>query len=199
MTKLDTILDQVMLPPEAAVATSRESLGAMFMQMAYDGFDWDVVGKVWFVVGVDGLAAVHMGQVSEADFVRRYTQKLGKVLAKNPAFTDMVKAQLKAYLTGTSAAFDVPIDWSQMSPFQAQVLRAAQAIPFGTVATYGEVAKAIGKPQSARAVGRALGTNPMPIVIPCHRVVASDGKLTGYIGGIEAKAELLRLEGYLLA
>ncbi len=109
-------------------------------------------------------------------------------------------AHIREYLEGQRRAFPLPIAWETLPPFQRAVLRATFAIPYGQVRTYGEVAAAIGRPRAARAVGRALGTNPMPIVIPCHRVVGHGGRLHGYSapGGLEVKAWLLRLEGVTL-
>jgi methylated-DNA-[protein]-cysteine S-methyltransferase len=105
--------------------------------------------------------------------------------------------QVREYLDGKRTKFDLPLDMSTMTDFQRQVLTAALKIPRGQWLTYGEVAKAIGRPQASRAVGQALGHNPVPIVIPCHRVLGSDGSLHGYSGGggIQTKAWLLKLEG----
>ena len=89
------------------------------------------------------------------------------------------------------------MDWSVLTPFQAEVLQAVYTIPYGRLLTYKDIAEQIGKPGAVRAVGRANATNPMPIIIPCHRVLGADGKLHGYSapGGLETKAWLLRLEG----
>lgn len=105
--------------------------------------------------------------------------------------------QIKEMLSGRRKQFELIIDWEGMPSFQQTVLRAAVDIPYGEVCTYGDLARQIGKPGSARAVGAALGSNPMPLVIPCHRVVGADGGLHGYSapGGLETKAWLLRLEG----
>jgi methylated-DNA-[protein]-cysteine S-methyltransferase len=101
------------------------------------------------------------------------------------------------YLSGRRTAFDVPVDLSRMTAFQQEVLAAACQIPRGQVRTYSDLARQIGRPKAARAVGQALGSNPVPIVVPCHRVLAADGSLRGYSGGggIATKARLLRLEG----
>ncbi|HEY7587527.1 MAG TPA: methylated-DNA--[protein]-cysteine S-methyltransferase [Thermoplasmata archaeon] len=92
---------------------------------------------------------------------------------------------------------DIPVDLSESTEFERQVYEATRQIPFGEVATYGQIAKAIGKPKAQRAVGQALGRNPVGVVIPCHRVVASDGGLGGFTGGLRWKRKLLRHEGVL--
>ena len=108
--------------------------------------------------------------------------------------------QLKEYLDGERSVFDLPVDWSDMTGFQFNVLKETYNIPFGQVLTYGEIARRIGNPNAARAVGRVEATNPLPILIPCHRVIGTDGKLHGYggRGGIKTKAWLLHHEGVLL-
>ncbi len=108
-------------------------------------------------------------------------------------FERRVAMQLHAYLAGRRHQFDFPIA-PHGSPFDQQVWHALQAIPYGETRTYGEVARSIGRPQGARAVGRANGRNPIPLVIPCHRVVAAGGRLGGYGGGLDLKRRLLDLE-----
>ena len=107
---------------------------------------------------------------------------------------DKIKNELNEYAEGKRRAFDLALDWSLIKPFQRLVLTAANKIPFGETRTYGWVAKEIGKPRAARAVGRALATNPIPLILPCHRVIGSDGSLTGYGGGLPLKKKLLELE-----
>jgi methylated-DNA-[protein]-cysteine S-methyltransferase len=104
--------------------------------------------------------------------------------------------QVGEYLAGERRAFDLAIDWSGMGAFQRAALEQVIAVPYGQTATYGEIARRIGKPGAGRAVGRANATNPVPLVIPCHRLVGTDGKLHGYgaPGGIETKRWLLELE-----
>ncbi|HSC35545.1 MAG TPA: methylated-DNA--[protein]-cysteine S-methyltransferase, partial [Thermodesulfobacteriota bacterium] len=97
---------------------------------------------------------------------------------------------------GRLSEFKTPIDVSEGTPFQKSVWKKLLDIPYGETATYGDVAERVGKPGAARAVGNAVGANPIPIVIPCHRVLASNG-LGGYSGGIDIKKDLLRIEGTL--
>ena len=104
--------------------------------------------------------------------------------------TRRAAAELIAYFAGERTAFDMPTV-PALTPFQAQVLRAVTQVPFGATASYGEIARRIGKPGAARAVGLANRSNPLPIVIPCHRIVGADGRLTGYAGGLGVKTWLI--------
>lgn len=104
-----------------------------------------------------------------------------------------VKAQLGAYFDGTLREFSVLLD-PQGTPFQLRVLEELKQIPYGRTASYGEIARRIGNPGASRAVGAANGRNPIPIIIPCHRVIGSDGSLTGFGGGLATKETLLRHE-----
>jgi methylated-DNA-[protein]-cysteine S-methyltransferase len=114
-----------------------------------------------------------------------------------PNFLAKALAQIDEYLNGRRRQFDLPIDWRVMPDFHARSLRLVQAIPYGEVRTYGEVARALGQPRAAIAVGSANAANPIPLVLPCHRLIGSDRRLHGYggPGGLATKAWLLRLEG----
>jgi methylated-DNA-[protein]-cysteine S-methyltransferase len=112
--------------------------------------------------------------------------------------TDEVRRELDEYFEGRRDRFAVKVDRRLIHGLQREVLSATARIPFGHTSTYGRIAKAIGHPSAARAVGRALGANPIPIVIPCHRVIGVSGSLTGYGGGLQRKEFLLTLEGALL-
>lgn len=107
-----------------------------------------------------------------------------------------VARRLQDYARGLPVSFhDLPLDLEGLGPFQRRVLEALLRLPWGQVTTYGELARQAGRPGAARAVGRIMATNPLPIVVPCHRVLGADGSLTGYGGGLELKARLLALEG----
>jgi len=108
------------------------------------------------------------------------------------------REQLEAYFEGRLRAFDLPLAPAGTA-FQRQVWAALATIPWGQTRSYGELAAAIGRPGSARAVGAANGRNPLPIVVPCHRVIGADGSLTGFGGGLPAKRHLLQLEGWRAA
>jgi len=108
---------------------------------------------------------------------------------------DAAAEQLGAYLAGERADFELPLDPAG-TPKQKRVWEILREIPVGSVMTYGEIARQIGKPKAAQSVGQAVGHNPVSIVIPCHRVLGADGSMTGYAGGLERKRFLLDLEGY---
>jgi methylated-DNA-[protein]-cysteine S-methyltransferase len=124
-------------------------------------------------------------------------ERVSPRILEAPERTDDVRRQLDAYFAGERTAFDVPIDWRLVRGFAAQVLRATARIPFGRVSSYREVATEAGSPNAYRAAGNALGSNPIPIVVPCHRVLHAGGGLGGYTGGLERKRYLLELEGVL--
>jgi methylated-DNA-[protein]-cysteine S-methyltransferase len=121
--------------------------------------------------------------------------RLSPRILENPARLDDVRRELDEYFDGKRTTFDLPIDWALYSDFGRRVLEATAAIPFGQTATYGDVARGAGNAKASRAAGRALGANAIPIVVPCHRVIGTSGKLTGYTGGMHRKEALLRLEG----
>jgi methylated-DNA-[protein]-cysteine S-methyltransferase len=108
-------------------------------------------------------------------------------------FADAIR-QLRAYFEGDLRSFDLPLG-PEGTAFQREVWKSLQAIPYGATRTYGEIARSLGKPTAFRAVGSANGRNPIPIIIPCHRVVGSDGSLTGFGGGLPVKHWLLAREG----
>ena len=114
---------------------------------------------------------------------------------EDPAALDEPRRQLDEYFGGRRRSFELPLDWALVGPFGRRVLGRTARIPFGEVETYGAVARDIGSPRASRATGNALGANPMPIVVPCHRVVRAGGVVGHYTGGRERKLRLLALEG----
>lgn len=153
------------------------------------------LGPIWVAVSDQGLVAVEIG-ADQAAIVEGLQRSGYHKAVVDQVNTERAVRQVGEYLRGERETFDIPIDWSVLTPFQNRVLRATCDIPYGQVATYGEIARRVGKPRAARAVGRAEATNPMPLVIPCHRVIGADGGLHGYgaPGGIQTKAWLLELE-----
>jgi methylated-DNA-[protein]-cysteine S-methyltransferase len=135
-------------------------------------------------------------ETPEADFTHLIEQRYNSRVIYDESRTLEVINQLADYLNGTRRQFSLAIDFSSLTPFQVEVLRITSQIPYGETRTYQEIAVQMGKQHAARAVGRVEATNPIPLIIPCHRVLGSDGTLHGYggPGGIKLKAWLLDLE-----
>ena len=160
------------------------------------------LGEVWVALSGHGLVTVEFG-ISRKNFeaaVRKQTHRdvEYKVRVNESKSLAVASHQIKEYLDGKRRAFDIKIDWSILtSDFQRAALQLVFSIPYGQTRTYAQVAAEIGHPDAPRAVGRANATNPMPLVIPCHRVIGTDGKLHGYggAGGLKTKAWLLKMEG----
>ena len=155
------------------------------------------VRPVLAVATVDGLAVLHYldeGGVDEA--LEDVVDRLSPRLVEDPDGLSSVREQLDAYFAGDRRTFELEVDLRLVrGAFAREVLQVARRIPYGEVATYGEVAAAAGNPKASRAAGNALGSNPVPIVVPCHRVVRTGGGLGGYTGGLDVKRHLLALEG----
>ncbi|MGH4027504.1 methylated-DNA--[protein]-cysteine S-methyltransferase [Actinomycetota bacterium Odt1-20B] len=178
-----------------------------------DATGQDTQRLVWAVVGSDIgpllLAATEDGLVNvvfhAAGDVRdkaleRLASRLGTEPVKAPGSPLLAEPirQLRAYFAGERRDFELPLDWSLIAGFNRQVLRElATGVPYGTVVGYGDLAGRVGQPGAAQAVGIAMGANPLPVVVPCHRVVESDGGIGGFGGGLETKRQLLALEGVL--
>jgi methylated-DNA-[protein]-cysteine S-methyltransferase len=144
-----------------------------------------------------GLVRLAFPEESLDAFLELLARKLSPRIIESPASLDSVRRELDEYFTGRRRAFDVKLDWALIAPFGRRVLRMTAAIPYGGHLSYAEVAAEAGSPRGARAAGNALGANPIPIVIPCHRVLRSGGALGGYGGGLDRKRYLLELEGAL--
>jgi methylated-DNA-[protein]-cysteine S-methyltransferase len=114
-----------------------------------------------------------------------------------PRRLDPARRELDEYFAGRRREFDLPLDWQLVRGFSRRVLEATARVPFGGLASYREMATAAGSPRAVRAAGNALGHNPLPIVVPCHRIVRTGGALGGYTGGLERKRALLAIEGRL--
>lgn len=163
-------------------------------KLAYDSVPTRL-GPVYMACTENGLARMQIGG-SAAARRRQLRKNFSTPAVKQPSAVRRTANQMREYLDGKRRTFRGRIDWRAMSPFQRRVLRATLRIPYGRTSTYGKIALSIGNPRAARAVGRALGANPLPLVIPCHRIIASDGGLGGYsaAGGVRVKQKLLNLE-----
>ncbi|MGW7055203.1 methylated-DNA--[protein]-cysteine S-methyltransferase [Streptomyces sp. NPDC054887] len=171
--------------------------------------EWAVIGSgdsgigPLLVAAADaGLVCVafHAGPVTRNRTVARLRTRLGAEATEAPGSPWLAEPirQFASYFAGDLRGFSLPLDWSLTSGFNRQVLRElATGVPYGTVVGYGDLAGRVGQPGAAQAVGAAMGSNPLPVVVPCHRVVESDGGLGGFGGGLETKRALLALEGVL--
>jgi len=139
---------------------------------------------------------VRLAYGAPGDAVEDLADRLSPRILEAPERLDDVRRELDEYFEGKRAGFDLPIDWSLTRGFAGEVLRQTARIAFGKTSTYAEVASRAGSPRAVRAAGNALGANPLPVVVPCHRVLRTGGALGGYTGGIERKQFLLGLEGY---
>jgi methylated-DNA-[protein]-cysteine S-methyltransferase len=179
------------------VASAKTGAGA---GIVYAVRDLPGIGPVLLAASDAGLWRLSFGRPSAA-LAGRLAEEMPAAVAGDSAVLRRAEEELREYLAGRRKVFRVPVDPAAYPQAFARrvLLDATRAIPFGVVRTYGEIARAVGKPGAARAVGGALGRNPVPIVVPCHRVVATGG-LGGYSGGAEGtglqwKRQLLRLEG----
>ncbi len=130
--------------------------------------------------------------------LERVSQVVGASVMRTPRAVDEARRELDEYFVRRRRAFDLAVDLRGMTPFAVRVLDELARVPYGRTSTYGELAALAGRPRAARAVGMVMNRNPVPIVLPCHRIVGASGDLVGYAGGLERKIELLRLEGALL-
>ena len=154
-----------------------------------------VIGKIQLFSSAEGLSRLTFAPLSAS--LALPEKPITRVMKTSPELRSILE-QLLGYFAGQKIEFSVPLDWSSFSSFQRQVFQYTCTITYGQVQTYGQIAADLGKPGAARAVGAALASNPIPILIPCHRVIGADGSLHGYSapGGLQTKAWLLALEGH---
>jgi methylated-DNA-[protein]-cysteine S-methyltransferase len=177
---------------------ARRAGDAGLLDVAYGALDSPLGTLTAFVTPVGLVRLSYPGESIDRQLDELAAAISPRILAA-PERTDAARRQLDEYFAGTRHAFDVPIDWRLLRGFREAVLRATATIPFGSVSSYREVAAAAGSPNAYRAAGNALGSNPIPIVVPCHRVLHAGGGLGGYTGGLHRKRFLLDLEGVLPA
>lgn len=150
------------------------------------------MGKIWILATERGVREIRLGNAEAPS--RRQARARGEKLVRRPRWTDPARRAVEEYLSGTRAAFDLALDLARGTPFMRRVWDATRRVPHGTVASYAAIAARAGSPRAVRAVGNALGANPIPIVIPCHRVLHSDRSLGGFSSGLAWKRFLLELE-----
>lgn len=160
------------------------------------------IGPLLLAATRDGLVNVvfHATDAVRERTLERLASRLGTEPVEAPGSPLLAEAirQVEAYFAGELRDFELPLDWSLISGFNREVLRElASGVPYGSVVGYGDLAGRVGQPGAAQAVGAAMGANPLPVVVPCHRVVERDGGIGGFGGGLETKRRLLALEGVL--
>jgi methylated-DNA-[protein]-cysteine S-methyltransferase len=173
-------------------AAAREHL----LDVAYDLVDTPV-GTLLVAATERGLCRIAYDAEPERE-VERLAHAFGTRVLRSMRPIDPARRQLDEYFAGSRQRFDLAVDLALQADFNRRVLQELARVPYGEVVTYGELAARAARPRAARAVGTMMNRNPLPIVLPCHRVIGANGKLVGYGGGLERKESLLRLEGALL-
>jgi methylated-DNA-[protein]-cysteine S-methyltransferase len=186
-------------PPDALVRLAARAASESLIDVAYALVD-SPVGRLVAAATPRGLARLAYEDFNGGldEVLDQLARRLSPRILEAPARLEAVRRELDEYFDGRRTAFSLPLDLGVCAPFGRRVLEAATAIPFGATRTYREVAEIAGNPAASRATGNALGANPIPIVVPCHRVLRSGGGLGGYTGGLHRKEQLLALEGVLL-
>jgi len=186
---LETRLRGDDLPPPPAVDLSDEA------DVYYADVD-SPLGRLRLAATGRGLLRVAYPDNDPDAVLDRIAARVSPRVVEAPRRLDLVRRELDEYFEQRRRRFEVPVDWSLVrTDFGRRVLEACAAIPYGATDTYGGISERIGKPGASRATGNALGANPVPIVVPCHRVLAAGGRLGGYTGGTDKKERLLALEG----
>lgn len=181
-------------PPVEHLVARADAEG--LVDVAYDRVD-SPIGKLLVATTSKGLVRISFHSEAEELVLDELARRVSPRIVKAPRKVATVARELDEYFAGRRTDFDVPLDWRLVGPFARKVLRATAAIPFGEVSTYREVARKAGNAAASRAAGNALGSNPIPVVVPCHRVLRTNGTLGGYGGGLDRKELLLRLEGVI--
>jgi len=163
------------------------------LDVAYRTVD-SPVGTLLIAATDTGLVRVAYAKEDHDHVLQTLSDRISPRVLHHPTRLDATARELDEYFTGRRRTFDVTLDWRLVAGFRATVLRHLTDIEYGHTASYATLAELAGHPKAIRAVGTACATNPLPVVVPCHRVVRSDGSMGGYLGGSEAKATLLQLE-----
>ncbi|HUQ41535.1 MAG TPA: methylated-DNA--[protein]-cysteine S-methyltransferase [Candidatus Limnocylindrales bacterium] len=183
---------------DTVLAASREKLMSRARREGLQTVGYGVIdsplGPLWIAVGPKGVLSIHYGKEPSHGELARIVRTYGPGVLPDPRKADPVARQLDQYFDGKRRTFDLDVDLSTLTEFQRKILAATARVAYGDVATYAKVAAKAGNERASRAAGAALGSNPVPIVVPCHRILASDGTLGGYAGGLPAKRVLLQLE-----
>jgi methylated-DNA-[protein]-cysteine S-methyltransferase len=182
--------------PELDARFREAAAAAGLLDVAYDVVDTPI-GKLLVAATPRGLCRISYDDEPDR-FVQGLARTLGLRVLRWPKPVDPARRQLDEYFERRRETFDLDVDLRLAVGFSRRVLDELALVPYGEVTTYGELARRVEHPRAARAVGTVMNRNPIPIVLPCHRVVGANGSLTGYGGGLDRKETLLRLEGALL-
>ncbi len=188
MTAVPTRLDERFRVAAAAAGV---------LDVAFDVLDETPVGPLLVGVSERGLCSVGFDPEPDEE-LERLARQFGPRVLRSPKALDRVRSELDEYFTGRRRAFDLELDLRPTPDFHRRVLAELSRVEYGRTTTYGALAAQVGSPRAARAVGTVMNRNPLPIVLPCHRVIGASGSLVGYGGGLERKEWLLRLEGAML-
>jgi methylated-DNA-[protein]-cysteine S-methyltransferase len=175
---------------------ARAAADARVLDLAYAWVD-SPFGRLLVASTPRGLVHVSFPEAPTDAVLERLAKRLSPRILEAPEQLDDVRRELDEYFEGRRRRFDISLDWSLTRGFHRSVLRSTARIGYGHVKSYSEVAARAGSPRAVRATGNALGANPIPVIVPCHRVVRTGGALGGYGGGLDRKEYLLRLEGAL--
>lgn len=170
--------------------------GEGLLDAAYDLVDTPI-GTLLVATTERGLCRISYDAEPDRE-VEQLAKAFGVRVLRSAKPIDGARRELDEYFDGKRRAFDLPVDVAFLAEFNRRVLEELARVPYGEVVTYGELAARAERPRAARAVGTVMNRNPLPIVLPCHRVIGANGNLTGYGGGLERKEALLRLEGAIL-
>ena len=179
---------------EAARRVTARAVTEDLVDIAYAFVD-SPFGKFLVASTKKGLVTLAFHPESAADVLADLAKRVSPRVLEAPSQLDAIRRELDEYFEGRRRDFETPLDWRLIHGFSERVLRATARIPYGGVSTYRDVAARAGNPRAMRAAGNALGSNPLPIVVPCHRVVRTGGAIGNYGGGTDMKKALLTLEG----
>ncbi|HUA73840.1 MAG TPA: methylated-DNA--[protein]-cysteine S-methyltransferase [Solirubrobacteraceae bacterium] len=181
-------------PEQALQKLSARIAGQRLADVSYAAVD-SPFGELLLAATKRGLVRLAFPEEDHDEVLERLSERVSPRIVAAPGQLEEMRRELDEYFAGRRRRFELPLDWSLVGPFGRRVLGAASRIPFGEVSTYTQVAAKAGNPAASRATGNALGANPIPIVVPCHRVLRIGGALGGYAGGLDRKRYLLELEG----
>ena len=182
--------------PELDLRFREAAAAAGLLDVGFDVIE-SPVGPLLVAATDRGLARISYSAEPELH-LERLAKAYGPRVLRSASSVDATHRQLDEYFAGDRSSFELDVDLRGAAPFAQQVLGELARVPYGRTTTYGTLAAKVGAPRAARAVGTVMNRNPIPIVLPCHRVVGANGSLTGYAGGLDVKERLLRLEGAIL-